>query len=500
MHSFILAIILVLTGMFFWQWCSTLVRRKKLPPGPIPLPIIGSIHLLGNLPHRALHKLSQKYGPIMSIRLGFIQFVIVSSPEAAKLFLGNHDAVFASRPNTEVAKYLSYGKKGMTFTEYGPYWRSVRKFCAVELLSVTKINSFAGMRREEIRLMVEELRDASMAGKVVDLGETVGAVIEGMTCRMIFGKKNDNMPFMKRVLDETMEVAGAFNLADYVPMLAAFDLQGLTKRLKLLKKDIDEMFDTLINEHEKRGLIGSQRPDEMDFIDILLSLKHQYSHTHDELSYTIDRSSLKAILLEMVAGALDTTKTSVEWILAALIKHPRVMKELQQELKTVIGDKQVVDETDLINLTYLHNVVKETFRLYPISPLLLPHESVEDIIINGYNIPKKTRVLINYWAFGRDPKVWSENWEEFLPERFLDKDIDFRGPDFQLIQFSAGRRGCPGMNLGLVNIGLVISNIVHCFEWELPDGMSPSDLDMKEKFGLTIPRIKPLLAIPKYRT
>ncbi|KAI3779394.1 hypothetical protein L2E82_09111 [Cichorium intybus] len=324
MHSYILAIILVLTGMFLWQWFSTLVRRKKLPPGPIPLPIIGSIHLLGNLPHRALHKLSQKYGPIMSIRLGFIQFVIVSSPEAAKLFLGNHDAVFASRPNTEVAKYLSYGKKGMTFTEYGPYWRSVRKFCAVELLSVTKINSFAGMRREEIRLMMEELRDASMARKVVDLGETVGAVIEGMTCRMIFGKKNDNMPFMKRVLDETMEVAGAFNLADYVPMLAAFDLQGLTKRLKLLKKDIDEMFDTLINEHEKCGLIGSQRPDEMDFIDILLSLKHQYSHTHDELSYTIDRSSMKAILLEMVAGALDTTKTSVEWILAALIKHPRL--------------------------------------------------------------------------------------------------------------------------------------------------------------------------------
>ncbi|KAL7586582.1 hypothetical protein Lser_V15G41171 [Lactuca serriola] len=457
MHSFTLAIFIVLTGILCWQWWSTHVRRRKLPPGPMPLPIIGSLHLLGDLPHRDLHKLSQKYGSIMSIRLGSIQCVIISSPEAAKLFLGTHDAIFASRPNTEAAN---------------------------------------GMRMEEIRLMVEEMKVASMGRKVVDLDEVVGALVEGMTCRMIFGKKNNDMSFFKRTLDESMEVSGAFNLADYVPILAPFDLQGLTKRFKSLKKDIDGMLDALINEHEESSLIGSQRLGEMDFIDILLSLKHQYSNTHDELSYTIDRSSMKAILLEMVAGALDTAKTSIEWILAVIIKHPRVMKELQKELKTVIGDKKEVEETDLTKLTYLHIVIKETFRLYPISPLLIPHESMEDIIINGYYIPKKTRVIINYWAFGRDPKVWSENWDDFLPERFLDKDIDFRGADCQLIQFGIGRRGCPGMNLGLLTVGLVIANMIHSFEWELPDGMSPSDLDMNEKFGLTIPRIKPLLAIP----
>ncbi|CAI9300136.1 unnamed protein product [Lactuca saligna] len=470
MHYFALAILLVLTGIIFWQWWSTHVRRRKLPPGPIPLPIIGSLHLLGNLPHRDLHKLSQKYGPIMSIRLGSIQSVIISSPEAAKLFLGTHDAIFASRPNTEAAKYLSYGSKGMTLTEYGPYWRSVRKFCTLELLNVMKVHSFAGMRRDEIRLMVEEMKVASMERKVVDLDEAVGVLVEGMTCRMIFGQKNNDKSIFKGVLDETMEIAGAFNLADYVPILAPFDLQGLTKRFKSLKKDIDEMLETLINEHEENSLIASQR------------------------------SSMKAILLEMVAGARDTVKTSIEWILAALIKHPRVMNELQKELKTVIGDKKEVEETDLTKLTYLHMVVKETFRLYPVSPLLIPHESMEDIIINGYNIPKKSRVIINYWAFGRDPKVWSENWDEFLPERFLDKDIDFRGADCQLIQFGIGRRGCPGMNLGLLTVGLVIANMVHCFEWKLPNGMSPSDLDMNENFGLTIPPIMPLLAIPIYRT
>ncbi|KAI3730482.1 hypothetical protein L1987_61652 [Smallanthus sonchifolius] len=238
----------------------------------------------------------------------------------------------------------------------------------------------------------------------------------------------------------------------------------------------------------------------MDFIDILLSLKHEHSNTHDELSYTIDRSNMKAILLDMIAGAIETTKTSIEWILSVLIKHPRVMKELQKELTTIVGDKPMVEENDLTKLRYLHMVVKETFRLYPVAPLLVPHQSIEDIVIEGFDIPKKTRLLVNFWAFGRDPKVWSDNWEEFLPERFLENEIDFRGHDFKLIQFGIGRRGCPGMNLGLLNIGLVVSNMVHLFDWELLNGMSPSDLDMNEKFGLSTPRAKPLLAIPTYWT
>ncbi|KAI3817099.1 hypothetical protein L1987_10887 [Smallanthus sonchifolius] len=494
----IAVLVLVLTGIFLRHWWSTHLRRKNLPPGPVPLPVIGSIHLLGSLPHRSLHKLSQKYGPIMSIRLGSVQFVIVSSPDAAKLFLGTHDTVFASRPEIQAAKYLSYDNKGMTFSEYEPYWRSVRKFCTVELLSATKISGFAGMRREEIGLMVEEMKAASKAHKVVNLCETVSSVIEGMVCRMLFGKKNDERFVFKTVIDKSMEATGTFNLADYVPMLAPFDLQGLTKRFKSLSKELDEMLETLIDEHEKTS--KSPNRDQMDFIDILLSLKQEYSNTHDELSYTIDRSNMKAILLDMVAGAIDTAKTSIEWILSVLIKHPRVMKELQKELKTIVGDKPMVEETDLTKLRYLHMVVKETFRLYPVAPLLVPHQSREDIVINCYNIPKKTRVLVNYLAFGRDPMVWSDNWEEFIPERFLDKEIDFRGHDFKLIQFGIGRRGCPGMNLGLLNIGLVVSNMVRLFDWELPNGMSPSDLDMNEKFGLTTPRAKPLLAIPTYRT
>ncbi|KAJ9549008.1 hypothetical protein OSB04_021551, partial [Centaurea solstitialis] len=274
---------------------------------------------------------------------------------------------------------------------------------------------------------------------------------------------------------------------------------GLTRKLKSLSKDIDEMLELLIKEKEDGNVSMLQRCDQTSFIDILLSLRNEYSNTHDNLLASIDRLTMKAVLLDMLAGGIDTSKSSIEWILSALIKHPRVMKKLREEIKTVVGDKQMVEETDLAKLSYLHMVIKEGLRLYPVGPLLVPHESIEDIVINGYNIPKKTLVLINIWAIGRDPKVWSENWPEFRPERFLEREIDFRGPEFQLMTFGIGRRGCPGMNLGLLNIGLVVSNLVHCFDWILPNGMSPDDLDMNEKFGLNMPKIEPLLAIPTYR-
>ncbi|KVI04928.1 cytochrome P450 [Cynara cardunculus var. scolymus] len=463
MFSFML---LILTGILLWWWYSTHVHLKKLLPGPFPLPIIGNLHLLGNLPHRALHKLSQKYGSIMSIRLGSINVVIVSSPDAAKLFLGTHDAIFASRPEIQLSKYLYHGNKGILLSDYGEYWRNIRKFCITELLSPVKINGFAGIRKEEIGLMVEEMRVASIAHQAVNLTKVVGGLVEDMTFRMIFGRKSD----------QTF---------------------GLTQRFRSFSKDVDEMLEALITENEEHTLTGLQQ---MSFIETLLSVKNKYSDIGDDyLSVTIDRSSTKAILLDMVAAIVGTSKTSIEWVLSAVVKHPRVMKKLQKELANVVGDKRMVEETDLAKLSYLHMVVKETFRLYPVAPLLMPHKSMEDVVIDGYHIPKHTQVFVNVWAFGHDPEVWSENWQEFLPERFLESEIDFRGPDFRLMQFSTGRRGCPAMNLGLLSIYLAVSNLVHCFDWVLPDGVSAIELDMNEKYVTTMARVKPLLAIPTYR-
>lgn len=200
----------------------------------------------------------------------------------------------------------------------------------------------------------------------------------------------------------------------------------------------------------------------------------------------------------MLAAAIDTSATAVEWALSELLRHPKVMKILQKELEKIVGLNRMVEESDLGNLEYLDMIVKETLRLHPVAPLLIPHESMQDCTVNGFHIPKKSRVIINVWAIGRDPQAWNDP-EKFFPERFVGSSVDLRGRDFQLLPFGSGRRACPGMELGLTIVKQVIAQLVHCFDWELPEGILPTELDMTEEFSLVTLRAKHLLAIPSYR-
>lgn len=231
----------------------------------------------------------------------------------------------------------------------------------------------------------------------------------------------------------------------------------------------------------------------------MLTMLNQPMNPHDDPMYIVDRTTIKAIIVDLITGGLDTTTTTIEWAVTELIRNPRAMQHLQRELQSFVGIYRTVEEVDLPKLTYLDMVVKETLRLHPVAPLLVPHESMEDTTIDGYYIPKKSRILVNVWAIGRDPDVWSNNVEEFFPERFIDSNIDLRGHDFELIPFGAGRRMCPGMKLGLTTVKFVLAQLVHCFDWELPDGMLPEELDTSEKFGLSLPRSSHLYAKPIYR-
>lgn len=200
----------------------------------------------------------------------------------------------------------------------------------------------------------------------------------------------------------------------------------------------------------------------------------------------------------MLAASMHTSATAIEWTLSELIKNPTVMKKLQKELETVVGMKRKMEETDLENLQYLDMVVKESLRLHPEAPLLLPHQSIEECEIAGFFIPQRSRVIVNAWAVMRDSEAWIEA-EKFWPERFEETSVDVRGRDFQLIPFGSGRRGCPGMQLGLTVVRLVVAQLVHCFDWKLPDDVPPDELEMTGEFGFTAPTAKHLLAIPTYR-
>lgn len=194
-------------------------------------------------------------------------------------------------------------------------------------------------------------------------------------------------------------------------------------------------------------------------------------------------------------AAIDTTSATVEWAMAELLRSPEKIEKARAELKEVIGKKEKIQESDISKLPYLQAVIKETFRLHPPAALLVPHKANDDIEISGYIVPKNTQVLVNVWASGRDPATWSDP-QVFEPERFLQSEIDVRGQHFELIPFGAGRRICPGLPLAYRMVHLMLASFVHNIDWKLGEGMKPEDLDMEEKFGLSVQKALPLEAIP----
>ncbi|XP_049391877.1 cytochrome P450 71AU50-like isoform X1 [Solanum stenotomum] len=467
-------------------------KRKRFPPSPTGFPILGHLHLLaGKNPHQDLQKLANKHGPIMYVRLGLVPTIIASSADAAEKVLKTYDHIFASRPHHEASQYLAYGQKNLIFAKYGVYWRNMRKLCTVHLLSNNKINSFQSMRKQEVELLIESLKKEAHDRVVVDLSAKITSLNANLTCLMVFGKKYMDEDLDKRgfksVVQDVVHLAATPNLGDFFPFLGAIDLQGLTRKLKDLSKVFDEFLEKIIDEH----VHSYDQKQTKDFVDTMMGIMQS-----GEAEFQFDRRHIKAILFDMLIAAMDTTASSTEWILTELLRHPQVMKKLQKELQEVVGLERMVEESDLENLKYLNMVVKEGLRLHPVVPLFY-HESVEDCVVDGFHIQKGSRVMVNCYAAQRDPNAWPDP-EKFLPERFVGSCIDFRGRDFQLVPFGSGRRSCPGMQLAVMVARLVVAQLVHCFEWELPNGMQPCDLDIDEKFGIVTCREKPLMAIPTY--
>ena len=190
--------------------------------------------------------------------------------------------------------------------------------------------------------------------------------------------------------------------------------------------------------------------------------------------------------------------------LAELLRNPSTMARVRVELDSAFGSKATVEEPDAASLPYLQAVVKEAMRLHPVAPILLPHLAVEDgVEVGGYTVPKGSTVIFNVWAIMRDPGVW-ERPDEFLPERFLDKaaGVEFRGKDFEFIPFGAGRRLCPGLPMAERVVPHIVASLLHGFDWRLPVGVSPKQLDLNfsERFTTVNVLAVPLRAVPVVRT
>ncbi|KAE8728616.1 putative ent-kaurene synthase [Hibiscus syriacus] len=474
-------------------------RKLILPPGPKPWPLIGDLNLLGSLPHRSIHALSLKYGPIMQLKFGSFPVVVASSVEMAKAVLKTNDVIFTDRPRNAAGKYTTYNYSDITWSPYGPYWRQARKICMTELFSAKRLESYQHIRREEVNLFLKRLYES--CGTTIVLKEHLSSLSLNVISRMVLGKKytegtgeNEivSPKEFNEMLDELFLLNGVLDIGDSIPWLSFLDLQGNIKRMKALSKKLDRFLEHVLDEHDERRK-GVQDYVAKDTMDVLLQLSED-----PNLDVKLERHGVKAFCQDLIAGGTDSSAVTVEWAISELLKKPEILAKATEELDREIGRERWVEEKDIVNLPFIDSISKETMRLHPIAPLLTPRVARQNCKLAGYDVPKGTRALVNVWTIGRDPSLW-DNPNEFWPDRFMGKTIDIKGGDFELLPFGAGRRMCPGYPLGIKVIQTSLANVLHGFTWKLPHNISNHNLNMEEIFGLSTPRKYPLQVVAEPR-
>ncbi|KAL5544051.1 hypothetical protein UlMin_007835 [Ulmus minor] len=491
LHPFSFITLTLIFLFFFYKFSPFSTSSKKnLPPSPPKLPIIGNLHQLGSHPHRSLQALSKHHGPLMLLHFGSVPVLIVSSADAAREIMKENDITFSNRPKSIPFEKLLYNYKDISMAPYGEYWRQMKSLSVMHLLSNKRVHSFRAVREEETKLMVEKIEQFN--SEAINLSELFISLTNDVVCRVALGRKYSGKNF-KELLGKWQRLLGGFYIGDFVPWLSWLShLNGLNARMEVAAKEFDEFLEGVIEEHlDHQSDHVNDIEDHKNFVDILLWIQRE-----NLLGFPIDRDSLKAIILNMFAAGTDTTFTVLEWAMTELLRHPKVMKKLQNEVRTIMGKKTDITEDDLEKMQYLKQVLKETLRLHPPIPLLIPRLATKDTKIKGYDIPAKFRVFINAFCIGRDPNSWDKA-DEFEPERFLNSDIDFKGHNFELIPFGAGRRGCPGINFAVSVIETCLATVVHKFDWELDGEAREKGLDVDEATGLSIQRKFPLMALAK---
>nr|QWK52236.1 cytochrome P450 71B19-2 [Isatis tinctoria] len=476
------------------------IKRSKwnLPPSPPKFPVIGNLHQIGELPHRSLQRLAEKVGPVMLLHFGFVPVTVISSREAAEEVLKTHDLDCCSRPNLVGTRLISRDYKDIAFTPYGEEWKERRKLAVRELFSLKKVQSFRHIREDECNFLVKKLSESAVDQSPVDLSKSLFWLTASIMFRVVLGQNFHDSKFIDKdkieelVFEAETALAG-FSCSDFFPVAGVgwlVDwLSGQRKRLNDVFLKLDDVLQRVIDDHLSPG----RSKDHEDIIDSMLDVIHKQGE-NDSLKLTLDH--IKGVLANVFLAGIDTGAITMIWAMTELARQPKLMKKVQGEIRDRLGNKKErITQEDVDGFPYLKMVIKETFRLHPPAPLLLPRETMAHMKVQGYDIPPKRRILVNTVAIGRDPKVWT-NPEEFNPERFIDSTVDYRGQHFELLPFGSGRRICPGMPMGIATVELGLLNLLYFFDWRVPDGTTHKDIDMEEAGTLTIVKKVPLKLVP----
>ncbi|KAM3193580.1 hypothetical protein ACQJBY_070294 [Aegilops geniculata] len=496
------ATLLFLSLISLMMFVSLLSRRKstpssnkmRRPPGPRRLPLIGSLHHLvtSTPPQVVLRDLAKKHGPVMYLRLGQVDTVVISSPAAAQEVLRDKNLTFASRPSLLATEIICYGNTDVAFAPYGAYWRTLRKLCVVQLLSARKVRQFSPIRDSETLSLVSNIRLASRDNETVNLGKLLMKCSNTITARATFGDACDP-ELQERFLSAiqvALDASGGFCIGDLFPSLRFVDVVTRLKgRLWRARGQLDAVFDTIIagcearREEKKKTTRTTATTGDDDLLSVMLRIKEE-----GELDFPIGTTNVKAIIVDLFTAGTETTSSTVEWIMSELMRNPEVKAKAQAEVRRTLDHKSPEDhEGQMDKLSYTKMVIKEGMRLHPVVPLLLPRVCRETCDVGGLQVAGGSRVMVNVWAIARSPEYWHDA-EEFRPERFKDSAVDYNGTQFEYLPLGSGRRMCPGGTYGLSTLELMLARLLYYFDWSLPTGIRPNELDMDMIVGGTMRR------------
>ncbi|KAJ0788965.1 putative cytochrome P450 [Helianthus annuus] len=499
----ILVTIAVVLLVVLWYKFSHSITSPSLPPGPRSLPIVGYLPFLGPELHKQFANMANTYGPIFKFHLGSKLHVVVNSLELAKEVVRDHDEIFANRNLTVAASVITYGGQDLVWSMNNSNWRKLRKIFVHEALSSKNLEACSSFRMDEVRKTIRNV--FSKIGTPIDISEitfmTQTNVLTSLICGNTSDREENNNHLaseLQTVSANIVEIFGRPNLSDFFPILAWFDLQRIERNMKKQLHKMDQITESMIQDgiksNSKKSLDGvGDREKKKDFLQILLDLRSQEDGT--SLSIT----QIKALLLDIMVAGTETTSTLIEWVMAEIMMNHQVMNAIQEELAKVVGLNNIVEETHLSQLKYLDTVVKETLRLHPVVPFVLPRSPSQDCVVGGYTIPKGCTVFLNVWSIQRDPRYWDKPLE-FYPERFLSyessKKCDYKGNNLKFFPFGSGRRLCAGLPLAEKMTLFILASLLHSFNWSLPKG---EEHDLSEKVGITLKKVKPLTLIPSQR-
>ncbi|KAI3473942.1 hypothetical protein Pfo_028516 [Paulownia fortunei] len=493
-HFLVYSSIILLPALIFIIFQSKTSKRNRLPPGPPGWPVFGHMFSLGSAPHRTIAGLEAKYGPVVWLKLGSVNTMAVLTAKAASEFFKNHDLSFADRCIVETMTAHGYHNGSLALAPYGSPWRVLRRICTVELFVSKRIKRQGASGEGVLKICCPGLRKKGMPmpGECHSCGRYVFLAAFNMLGNLMMSRdlvdpeSEKGMEFYG-AMKGVMEWSGRPNVSDLFPWIRWIDLQGLKRRAN---RDMGIAFGIAsgfvkerIADRKKGG--GKER----DFLDVLLEFEgtmrnlENYQKLKSSSSYCIPVTvKTTKNLQEIFLAGTETTSSSIEWAMTELLRNPATMAKAKNEISGIVGTTDKFQESHIDNLPYLQAVIKETLRLHPPLPFLIPRRAVRDTSFMGYFVPKNTQVFVNVWAIGRDQECW-----------------DDAGQHFELIPFGAGRRMCAGLTLGHRMLHFVLGSLLHEFVWELESSVTPDAIDMNERMGITVGKLQPLKAVPRKR-